>query len=337
MAGPRTLILSVSGEFRPDAEPGIDFWRVDFLISQLINLTGDNMSRTPAARQRHILELLDARQILTIQELVTELGVSAMTVHRDLNKLARQRPAREDARRRRPALRSAARQAAHPLLARCATGPFRSAARSSCRARSCGRLTACCPHCGLALLEQQHLRRSDAGHRLPVLPDGQRERRDLPGGQRCLVVLPAGDPRVCRPRRCRAVPARVWRGDHESRAGAALLALQDVCFRGARILFAVPVMERTIIIIVRRKGMRRYLILSLLLCVAAAAMSGCAAEERPAGSNVVSICLRGRRRLRGLHDAHQLPAAGGHAGRRQDRCGRPRGAAHGGEGRRRAA
>ena len=46
------------------------------------------MSRTPAARQRDILELLDARHILTIQELATELGVSAMTVHRDLNKLA---------------------------------------------------------------------------------------------------------------------------------------------------------------------------------------------------------------------------------------------------------
>jgi len=46
------------------------------------------MFSTPAARQRHILALLDTRHILTIQELATELGVSAMTVHRDLNKLA---------------------------------------------------------------------------------------------------------------------------------------------------------------------------------------------------------------------------------------------------------
>ena len=46
------------------------------------------MNDTPTARRRQILELLDTRRMLTVQELVAELGVSAMTVHRDLDRLA---------------------------------------------------------------------------------------------------------------------------------------------------------------------------------------------------------------------------------------------------------
>lgn len=46
------------------------------------------MFQTPTERQHHIIGLLGIRRSLTIQELVAELDVSVMTVHRDLNTLA---------------------------------------------------------------------------------------------------------------------------------------------------------------------------------------------------------------------------------------------------------
>ena len=46
------------------------------------------MKDTPTTRRRQILELLDTRRMVTVQELVAEFGVSAMTVHRDLDRLA---------------------------------------------------------------------------------------------------------------------------------------------------------------------------------------------------------------------------------------------------------
>ena len=46
------------------------------------------MNDTPTARRRQIIELLSARRMLTVQELADELGVSAMTVHRDIGRLA---------------------------------------------------------------------------------------------------------------------------------------------------------------------------------------------------------------------------------------------------------
>ncbi len=111
------------------------------------------MFSTPTARQRHILELLDARHILTIQELAAELGVSAMTVHRDLNRLA-------DGGR----LVKTRGGAALPAAAHGNTGTPASCAmcnrlvseRSAVilQGHRLGRLTACCPHCGLALLER---------------------------------------------------------------------------------------------------------------------------------------------------------------------------------------
>ncbi len=109
------------------------------------------MSHTPASRQRHILELLDANRSLTIRELSAELGVSAMTVHRDLNKLSdggqllktrggAARPSR------------AANSGAPGFCAMCnRLAPERSAVILQSQQR--GRLTACCPHCGLALFE----------------------------------------------------------------------------------------------------------------------------------------------------------------------------------------
>jgi DeoR family transcriptional regulator, copper-sensing transcriptional repressor len=109
------------------------------------------MFSTPAARQRRILELLDARHILTVQELAEELGVSVMTVHRDLHKLAA----------------GGRLVKTHGGVALPAVEPANPGAPSSCtmchrlvpersavvmQSPRLGRLTACCPHCGLALL-----------------------------------------------------------------------------------------------------------------------------------------------------------------------------------------
>lgn len=110
------------------------------------------MSLSPSARQRHILELLGSLQSLTIQELVAELGVSAMTVHRDLNRLAD----------------GGQLVKTHGGAALPARANHNSVAAGSCamcnrlvsersavilQSQQHGRLTACCPHCGLALFE----------------------------------------------------------------------------------------------------------------------------------------------------------------------------------------
>jgi DeoR family transcriptional regulator, copper-sensing transcriptional repressor len=111
------------------------------------------MSRTPASRQRSILELLDVRHILTVQELAAELGVSAMTVHRDLNKLAS----------------SGRLVKTHGGVALPAQPQNSSSAPASCamcnrpvpersavimQSQRLGRMIACCPHCGVSLLER---------------------------------------------------------------------------------------------------------------------------------------------------------------------------------------
>ena len=109
------------------------------------------MSLTPSARQRHILDLLGARHSLTIQELVAELGVSAMTVHRDLNRLADGGQLLKT--HGGAVLNSRANNGAVPgLCAMCnRLVPGRSAVVMQSQGR--GHLTACCPHCGLALFE----------------------------------------------------------------------------------------------------------------------------------------------------------------------------------------
>jgi DeoR/GlpR family transcriptional regulator of sugar metabolism len=73
------------------------------------------MTQTPTARQRNILELLDARHILTIQELAAELGVSPMTVPRMRRAVVAQR-----------------------LHAQCVAVPSLIVVRSSYRARDSG-------------------------------------------------------------------------------------------------------------------------------------------------------------------------------------------------------
>jgi len=110
------------------------------------------MSHTPAVRQRHIIELLDARQSLTIRELAAELGVSAMTIHRDLNVLA---GSGQLVKTRGGAVlpsRATGRDAAPGSCAMC-NRPVPERTAVILRSEQRGRMAACCPHCGLALLE----------------------------------------------------------------------------------------------------------------------------------------------------------------------------------------
>ncbi len=110
------------------------------------------MTDTPTARRRHILELLDARRMLTVQELAEELGVSAMTVHRDLDRLA---GAGYLAKTRGGAtlpLPAASDPSTGDVCAMCNRAvPMRTAVIIQSPLR--GRLCACCPHCGLAIAD----------------------------------------------------------------------------------------------------------------------------------------------------------------------------------------
>jgi len=112
------------------------------------------MHDTPTARQRQILELLSARRMLTTQELARELGVSSMTVHRDLDKLA---DAGHLAKTHGGAsLPSRIPNSVTPdLCAMChRIVPQRTTVIIQDPQR--GRLSACCPHCGLALIDLHH-------------------------------------------------------------------------------------------------------------------------------------------------------------------------------------
>ena len=115
------------------------------------------MPETPASRQRRIVDLLQTHRTLTIHELVAELGVSPMTIHRDLNRLAdaglvvKTRggvalPGRPPG--------SANTAAGAPLL--CATCNHAVPDRTAfiVQSQQYGLLAACCPHCGLVLLER---------------------------------------------------------------------------------------------------------------------------------------------------------------------------------------
>jgi DeoR family transcriptional regulator, copper-sensing transcriptional repressor len=111
------------------------------------------MSDTPTARQRKILEFLSERRTLTIQELIQDLGVSSMTVHRDLIKLA-------------DAGQLSKTRGGATLLPRATHIPNAPGQCAMCnqnvptrtvviiQSPESGHLSACCPHCGLTLLDQ---------------------------------------------------------------------------------------------------------------------------------------------------------------------------------------
>ena len=110
------------------------------------------MSLAPTARQRHILDLLGSRQSLTIQELVAELGVSAMTVHRDLSRLADggQLLKTHGSTVLNPRANN---NGAVPGLSAMCNRPVPERSAVVMQSQQRGHLAACCPHCGLALLD----------------------------------------------------------------------------------------------------------------------------------------------------------------------------------------
>ncbi len=110
------------------------------------------MPLTPTVRQRHIIELLGARQSLSIRELAAELGVSAMTVHRDLNVLAGGGQLLKTRGGAALPPRATGSEGVSGSCAMC-NRPVPERTAVILRSQERGRLAACCPHCGLALLE----------------------------------------------------------------------------------------------------------------------------------------------------------------------------------------
>lgn len=106
------------------------------------------MPSPPETRQRQILAYLRESETLTIDELVSRLGVSPMTVHRDINRLAQAglvqkirggvaRPQQNTT------------TAGPPRCVMCnQISPSRTTFILQCEEKQ---LQACCPHCGLLL------------------------------------------------------------------------------------------------------------------------------------------------------------------------------------------
>lgn len=106
------------------------------------------MSDLPVVRQRRILEWLRESQSLEIEALAQRLGVSAMTIHRDLNHLMREHPVVKV--RGGVVLMEASHDALSCDLCAAAVSPRTAMAIHRTDGRA---LNACCPHCGLLLLE----------------------------------------------------------------------------------------------------------------------------------------------------------------------------------------
>ncbi|MBK8050354.1 MAG: DeoR family transcriptional regulator [Anaerolineales bacterium] len=110
------------------------------------------MTITPTSRQRRIIDLLELHGRMTIQELMAELAVSPMTIHRDLNKLA------ETGRVVKTHGGAALPETPETPVATagCAickrTIPERTAVVIQTERQ--GILGACCPHCAMALLDR---------------------------------------------------------------------------------------------------------------------------------------------------------------------------------------
>lgn len=111
------------------------------------------MNDIPSARREQIMQWLQEDPTLSIEELVRRLGVSGMTVHRDLDQLVRSGQVVK--------VHGGVRLAeAHPLADRLVAGcrmcqtsvPERTA--FVIHTQQGQLLDACCPHCGLLLLAE---------------------------------------------------------------------------------------------------------------------------------------------------------------------------------------
>ncbi len=106
------------------------------------------MSDLPVVRQRRILEWLRESRSLEIEALAQRLGVSAMTIHRDLNHLMREHPVVKV--RGGVVLMETNHDAPSCDLCAAAVSPRTAMIIHGTDEQI---LNACCPHCGLLLLE----------------------------------------------------------------------------------------------------------------------------------------------------------------------------------------
>lgn len=107
----------------------------------------------PVARQDKILQWLEEEGSLSISELQSRLGVSHMTVHRDLDQLSRQGSI--DKVRGGAILKGISEERkVQPLTCSMCKRTVRRRQEFIIRPVGEAQLTACCPHCGLMLLAE---------------------------------------------------------------------------------------------------------------------------------------------------------------------------------------
>jgi hypothetical protein len=108
------------------------------------------MSDIPSLRQEQILRWLQESRTLTIEALVARLGVSAMTIHRDLDTLERAGlAAKVHGGVTLPDIRHGAAEGA---ACKCCNMPLSSRTAFLIQTEGGEQIQACCPHCGLLLL-----------------------------------------------------------------------------------------------------------------------------------------------------------------------------------------
>jgi DNA-binding transcriptional MocR family regulator len=109
-----------------------------------------------ATQRRNIMRTeLEANGTLSVHELVTQFGVSKMTIHRDLDALSAEgiaRKIRGGAVRVDPAPAMPAATTDEPFCTMCST-PISDRTAMMIHSTSRGKLCACCPHCGLMMLQ----------------------------------------------------------------------------------------------------------------------------------------------------------------------------------------
>jgi DNA-binding Lrp family transcriptional regulator len=105
----------------------------------------------PEARRQQILNWLEQEGSLSIRELEARLSISHMTVHRDLDKLAKQRLIQKV---RSGAILAERQEEQHKICAMCA-GRISRRLEFIIMRKGEAQVRACCPHCGILLLSNK--------------------------------------------------------------------------------------------------------------------------------------------------------------------------------------
>ena len=126
----------------------------DIFMLYLTSYGDDPMRETPELRRQRILEWLQAQKSLSIEDLVSRLDVSAMTVHRDLDALVKEGLVHKSYGHASLIERKLESGSSPAICALCRVEvPHRTA--FTIHLSDGAQLDACCPHCGLLLLRQQ--------------------------------------------------------------------------------------------------------------------------------------------------------------------------------------